>query len=109
MQHLDETSKTLKIYACSMCFQYNIILQLGGMEAHRCRLNAGMEIGGGVWSSPVRQRREQLANGVVSHEAPPSARGLAASVAQRRGIGHGVQGRGRGTARCTQDGDATRR
>jgi hypothetical protein len=74
IEHLDETFETLRTYACHMRFQHNVTLQLGGMVAHRCRLDAGTEVGGGAWSSPVRQRRWQLANGTVSHEAPLTSR-----------------------------------
>jgi hypothetical protein len=36
LQHTFETSKTLETYACNMCFQHNIYLLLGRLEARRC-------------------------------------------------------------------------
>ena len=63
VQHTSETSETLKIYTCNVCFQRNISLLFGRMETHRraggsgprvaCRQLAG--VGGEAAAARLRE------------------------------------------------------
>jgi hypothetical protein len=41
MKHLQYTSKIIETYSCNMCFQCNISLLLGTMEARQCVVFTG--------------------------------------------------------------------
>jgi hypothetical protein len=53
IKYLQHTSKTTETYYCNMCFQRNIPLLLGRMEAHQCAVFTGGSgpvalVGGGL-------------------------------------------------------------
>ena len=83
LQHTSKTSETLETYACNMCFQRNISLLLGRMEARR-----RVEFTGGGGGSTVRRggsgrttRRGQPS--AVTLSAPRRAPRLAGTTAKR--------------------------
>jgi hypothetical protein len=73
LQHTSEKTETLEIYVCNMCFQRNISLLLGRMEAHRRIEFTGVELadneklGGGTQRGKVGavRRTTQRAGGMT--------------------------------------------
>ena len=75
LQHTSETFETLETYTWNMCFQHNISLLLGRMEARQCARGSGLAalVGGGPAAVAARRGEDVLARlgeGARSAEEP---------------------------------------